>query len=163
MVAAANAGAPLPRLDVPAGFTASLYVRGIGGARDLDVAPDGTLTLRGRAPDERFEIAPATDDRPLTVMRVAAGLGIPPATDAATVAVRAPHCVRLRWNAASGELGYALASDVGRRVVVAPRTLALARALARHREAAVALAPDGTMFVADSRAGAVWRIRPTAL
>jgi len=163
VVAAVEAGAPAPQLHVPQGFSASLYVRGITGARELRLAADGTLTLRGTARDDRFEIVPPTDDSPATVMRVAAELDDPRATGTATRAVQAPRFVRLRWNAASGELDYTVAPAHAERVPVAPRTLALARKLARQPQADVAIAPDGTLFVADSLAGAVWRVRPTSL
>lgn len=146
-----------PRLEVPAGFTASVYACGIEGARDIDMRADGTLTLRGG--DERFEIAPPTADAPVMVMRVAAELDTAQAADRAMLAVQAPSFVRLKWNAGAGELGYVLTPAVGTGISVAPQTLRLARRLARHRGADVALAPDGTLFVADSRAGAVWRVR----
>ena len=164
VVAAVEAGAPAPQLHVPQGFIASVYVRGIAGARELRLAADGTLTLRGTAQDDRFEILPPTDDSPATVMRVAAELDDPRTTGIATLAVQAPRFVRLRWNAKSGELDYTVAPAHAERVpVVAPRTLALARKLARQPQADVAISPDGTLFVSDSHAGAVWRVRPTSL
>jgi len=150
-----------PRLDVPRGFTASIYASGIDGARNLDVRPDGTLTLDGR--DDRFEIAPSTADEPVTVMRVAAELDASRGADVAALAARAPRFVELRWNANSGELRYALESAAGAGIAIAPRTLDLARRLARHHHANVAMAPDGSLYFADSRAGAIWRIRPTML
>jgi len=48
-------------------------------------------------------------------------------------------------------------------IPVSAQTLALARKLAHRHDADVALAPDGTLFVAHSRAGAVWRIRRSPL
>jgi len=70
--------------------------------------------------------------------------------------------VQLRWNAVSGELGYGLTAARGAGIPVCARTLAVARALARHPAADVVLAPDGNLFVADARAGAVWLVRRTA-
>lgn len=160
MLAVVNAGAPAPRLDVPRGFTASVYVRGIHGARDLGLRSDGTLTLSGG--DRRFEISPPTADAPLTVMVVAPELDTPQSVDNAALAVQAPAFVRLRWNAASSELGYVVAPDAGSRLRVPPQSLALARTLER-RHADVAVAPDGTLYVADPRTGAVWRVRRSAL
>ena len=163
IVAAAQGGAIAPRPNVPRGFTANIYARGIPGARDLTVLADGTITLRGHGSRDRFEIAPPTDESPLTVMRVAAELDAPHSSGDGALAVRAPSFVEMRWNEASGEIAYALIPKIGRGIPVAPRTLALARTLANQRYLDVALAPDGTLFLADSRAGAVWRIRPTAL
>jgi len=165
-ILAAVLGDGPPRPDVPRGYSASLYVSGIDGARDLDVRADGTLTLR--AGEDRFEISPPTADDPVTVMRVAPELDTPPAANAAladsALAVNAPRLVRMRWDAASGQLAYALAPAKGTTGVrVPPRTLALARSLAHRHDAEVAMAPDGSLFVADSSAGAVWRIRRTAL
>jgi hypothetical protein len=150
-----------PRLDVPRGFTASLYACGIDGARNLDVRADGTLTVDGGG--DHFEIAPATADEPRTVMRVAAELDAPAIRDVASLAVQAPRFVQLRWNADSGELGYTLRPDSAAGIPVAPRTLDLARHLAHRHHADVAMAPDGTLYVADAQAGAVWRVRPVAL
>lgn len=163
ILAVVQGGAGTPRLDVPPGFSADLYARGIPGARDLTVQPDGTLTLLGRAQRDQFEIAPPTADAPVTVMRVATELDAPEVVADAMLPVQAPNFVHLHWNAASSELAYALTPEIGQGIPVAPRTLALARSLARHHRADVALAPDGAIFVADSRAGAVWRIRRTAL
>lgn len=150
-----------PRLDVPRGFNASLYASGIGGARDLDVQADGTLTLRGGK--GWFEISPPTRDEPVTVMRVAAELATRRAVNPATLAVRSPRFVRLRWDARSGELAYALTSADGAGVPVPAQTLALARRLDQRRDATATIAPDGSVFVADARAGAVWRIRRASL
>jgi hypothetical protein len=91
-------------------------------------------------------------------MRVAAELDRATGTDPATLATRAPRFVEMRWNAASGELAYSVNPGTGVRVDVPGPTLAFARRLAR-RHAEVALAPDGSLFVADARAGAVWRVR----
>jgi len=161
--AAAQGGNVAPRLDVPRGYTASVYASGIRGARDLDVRADGTLTLRGT--DARFEIAPPTADAPLTVMRVAAELEEleAPVTSNEATAVQSPRFIAMRWDGASGELGYALTPAASAGIPVSPQTLALARKLAHHHAADVAMAPDGSLFVADSRAGAVWRIRRSAL
>jgi hypothetical protein len=150
-----------PRLVVPPGFTASVYARGIDAPRNLDVRPDGTLTLDGGR--DRFEIAPATADQPLTVMRVAAELDTLGRRDGAGVAMIAPRFVKLRWNADSGELAYSLRPDTGARIPIARRTLDLARRFAQARKTDVAMAPDGTLYVADTRAGAVWRVRPARL
>lgn len=149
------------RFDLPQGFTASVYATGIDGARDLSVRTDGTLTLRGG--DGRFEIAPSTADEPVTVMRVAVELDDPSAAERAALAVQAPRIVRMRWDAGSGELGYRLRGAADSIIPVPPQTLALARVLAHRSAADVALAPDGSLFVADAHAGAVWRIRPIAL
>jgi hypothetical protein len=140
--AVVQAAEPAPRLDLPRGYTASLYVSGIAGARDLAVAADGTLQLNGGAPLDRYEISPPTADTPVTVMRVA------PELDAA----EPPQAVRLFAYSPEARPG-------GSNVPVAPQTLALARTLEREAYADVALAPDGTLYVADSRAGAVWRVR----
>jgi hypothetical protein len=161
ILAAVNGGAPEPCIELPPGFTATVYARGIDGASDLALRPDGTLTLRGDA--EHFEITPPTDDAPVTVMRVATGLDAVGRLSQPAVAVQAPHFVRMRWDARSGELAYVVTHHVAERMPVAPQTLALARTLARHHHADVALAPDGTLFFADSRAGAVWRIEHAAL
>lgn len=163
VLAIVQGGGAAPRLDVPRGFSADLYARGIPGARDLAVQPDGTLTLLGRAHRDRFEIAPPTADAPVTVMRVATELDAPGIAADAMLPVQAPNFVHMRWNAASSELAYALTPEIGRGIPIAPQTLALARSLARRHHADVALAPDGAIFVADSRAGAVWRIRRTML
>jgi hypothetical protein len=153
----------VPRLEVPRGFSADLYARGIPGARDLAVQPDGTVTLRGRAQRDRFEIAPPTGDTPITVMRVATELDARAIVADATLSVRAPNFVQLQWNAASSELAYTLAPQIGQGIPIAPQTLALARSLARQRHAGVVLAPDGAIFVVDSPSGTVWRIRRMAL
>jgi len=163
ILAAVQGGASAPRLDVPRGFTANIYARGIPGARDLTVLPDGTITLRGHASRDRFEIVPPTDDAPLTVMRVATELDAPRSSSDGTIAVHAPSFVQMRWNAESGEIAYALTPGIGRGIPISPQTLALARSLARHERSNVALAPDGTLFVADSRAGAIWQVRRDAL
>jgi glucose/arabinose dehydrogenase len=163
ILVAVQDGAIAPRLDVPRGFTANLYARGIPGARHLAVLPDGRILLQGRGRSDCFEIAPPTADEPVTVMRVATELDAPDAAADATLAVHAPNFVQLRWNAASGELAYALTPDAGQGIPISPQTLTLARSLARHRHSDVALAPDGTLFLADSRAGAVWHIRRAAL
>lgn len=157
ILAAVLGDAAAPRLDVPDGFTASVYALGIDGARDIDMRADGTLTLRGDG--ERFEIVPPTAEEPVMVMRVAAELDESADAQPAMLATRAPGFVRLRWNAGSGELGYELTPALGAGIPVSPQTLRLARRLARHHRADVALAPDGTLFVADARAGAVWRVR----
>jgi glucose/arabinose dehydrogenase len=156
ILAAVHGDTARPRLDVPHGFTASVYARGITGARDLTLLPDGTLTLTSGG--QRYEIAPPTADSPATLMRVAAELDRATGTDPATLATRAPRFVEMRWNAASGELAYSVNPGTGVRVDVPGPTLAFARRLAR-RHAEVALAPDGSLFVADARAGAVWRVR----
>jgi len=161
VLVAARSDEAASRLDIPPGFTASLYASGIDGARDIDVRADGTLTLRGG--EGQFEISPPTADEPVTVMRVAEELAAPRAIDPTTLAVQSPRFVRLRWNAGSGELDYALTADDGASIPLATQTLALARRLDRRRDADVAIAPNGTLFVADSRAGAVWRIRRAAL
>ena len=151
-----------PSLDVPRGFTASVYASGIDGARDLVVRPDGTLTLRGDA--DRFEIQPSTADAPVTVLRVAPELDEPRSADDAALAVQAPRFVQMRWDASSGELAYALTPAANATGIPVPaQTLALARTLAHRPDADVAMAPDGSLFLADSRAGAVWHIRRTAL
>jgi hypothetical protein len=163
VLAAVYGGDSTPSLQLPPGFTASVYARGIDGARELALRADGTLTLRGDA--EHFEIAPPTEDGPVTVMRVATGLDaiVNASGSQAALAVQAPRLVQMRWDARSGELAYALAHETTARVPVAPQTLALARALARRDHADVALAPDGALYFADSHAGAVWRIERAAL
>jgi hypothetical protein len=163
ILAAVQGGTIASRPDIPSGFTASLYARGIPGARNLAVLPDGTLTLHGRVSRDRFEIVPPTDDAPVTVLRVAMELDAPRSRSDGTRAVQAPDFVQMRWNAASGEIAYLLAPQIGRGIPVAPQTLALARSLSLHEHSDVALAPDGTLFVADSRAGAVWKIRRNSL
>jgi hypothetical protein len=160
--AAVNGAGPASRLELPHGFTASVYARGIDGATGLEILADGTLTLQGDA--ERFEIVPPTADEPLTIMRVAAGLEDTVSdANATALTAQAPRFVRMRWNARSGELAYVLARDAGAHVSVAASTLALARALAERHHADVAVAPDGTLYYADSEAGAVWRIAPSRL
>ena len=150
-----------PRPEVPRGFTVSLVASGIEGARDLDVRGDGTLTLRSGA--DRYEIRPSTASEPVTILRVAAELDVPRNTDAASLAVQSPTFVRMRWDAASGELGYAVTPAEGTGLTVSPQTLSLARRLARRHDSDVALAPDGSLFMTDSRAGAVWHIRRSTL
>ena len=146
VLAVGQAAQPAPRLDLPRGYAASLYVSGIAGARDLALTADGTLMLNGGAPHDRYEISPPTADTPVTIMRVAPELDAP----------EAPQAVRL--------FAYSPDAGAGRsRFPVAPQTLALARALERETYADVAVAPDGTLFVADSRAGAVWRVRRVKL
>jgi hypothetical protein len=159
VLVAVQGGATAPRLSVPRGFAADLYVAGIPGARELMVRADGTLMLDGRTPRDRFEIQPSTADRPVTVLRVAADLTAPESAANAALVVQAPRFVQLRWDASSGELGVALPPAATTGIPISPGTLALARVLARRRGADVALAPDGNLFVADSRAGAVWRVR----
>jgi hypothetical protein len=162
VLAAVNGGRPASRLDLPHGFTASVYARGLDGASKIEIRPNGTLTLQGDG--ENFEIVPPTADEPVTIMRVAAGLEATVFDASVTaLAVPAPRFVRMRWDARSGELAYVLARDAGAHVSVAPRTLALARALAERHHADVAMAPDGTLYYADSRAGDVWRIEPSRL
>jgi hypothetical protein len=161
VLAAVHGGNTAPCLEVPPGFIASVYARDIDGASRLELRPDGTLTLQGHA--EHFEIAPPTADAPVTVMRVATGLDAMDDATRTSLAVQAPRFVRMRWDARSGELAYVLARDTARRLPVPPQTLALARALARRDHGDVALAPDGTLFFADARAGAVWRIERAAL
>jgi hypothetical protein len=163
ILALTQGGSVAPRLDLPQGFAASVYAQGLSGARNLTVLANGTLRLEGRTPEEIFEIAPQTADAPVTVMRVASGLDAPDAPAEATVAVHAPSFARMHWNAQSGELAYGLPRAASTGIPVAPRTLRLARLLASRHPANVALGPDGALFVADSRAGEVWRIRPTAL
>ena len=161
VLVAAHGDEAAPRLDVPRGFDATLYASGIDGARDLDIQADSTVTLRGKK--GWFEISPPTPDEPVTVMRVAAELTAPRAIDPTTLAVRSPHFVRLRWDARSGELLYVLTSAEGAGIPVSARTLALAHRLDQRRDATAAIAPDGSVFVADARAGAVWRIRRASL
>jgi len=149
------------RLDVPDGFSSSLYASGIDGAHDLDVRADGTITLRGA--EDLFEISPRTADQPVTVMRVAAELATSERDVAGMRAAASTHLVRLRWNARSGEIAYVLMPAHTAGVAVSAQTLALARHLKLRRDADVAMAPDGGLFVADSRAGAVWHIRRASL
>jgi hypothetical protein len=162
ILAAVNAGTSAPSLDLPRGYTASVYASGLDGASRLDVEADGTLRLD--LAHERIEIAPPTADAPVTVMRVAAELENT-ATAEATLAIQTPRLVRMRWDAQSGELAFVIARDdgVGAGVSIAPQTLALARVLARRHHADVALAPDGALYFADSRVGAVWRIERKTL
>lgn len=132
-----------PAIEVPAGFDADIYARDIAGARDLRVDSDGTLKLRGDS--AAFEITPPRDDSPRVVMRVATELE-KDATIQAT-ALAAPLAPPAR------------ASDIP----VANETLALARALERRSFTDVALAPDGTLFVSDARAGVVYQVRRITL
>ena len=161
ILAAALADDAAPRLDVPRGFAASVYASGIDGARDLELRTDGTLTLQGG--DGRFEISPPTADEPVTVMQVAPELDAPRRVEERSLAVQAPAFVRMRWDAGSGELAYAMPSPDVFGIRVAPQTVALARALSHRHDADVELAPDGTLFVADSRAGTIWRVRRSVL
>lgn len=140
-------GADTPILDVPPGFIASEYVRGIPGAHDISVGADGTVRLRGHEGREVFEIVPPSGDAPVTVMRVAAEL-----------ATRGPR-TRITALAAPPPQGDAVTYDLP----VAAGTLALARTFAREEFADVALSPDGTLYVADARAGTVYRVRRTGL
>ncbi|HTU66064.1 MAG TPA: hypothetical protein VMF52_08950 [Steroidobacteraceae bacterium] len=155
-----SAGNDAPHLLVPDGFVASVYARDLPGARALAIEPDGTLTLRGRR--DTYEILPPRDDQPVTVMRVATELDDldDAAAENATLAVSVPGFVHLSWHADSSEIAYTVASGAGAGIPVPPRTLALARTLASARFTDVALAPDGTLFVADPRRGTVWQIRP---
>jgi hypothetical protein len=160
ILAAVNGGAPAPRLDVPHGYTARMYAQGLEGVSRLDVRADGTLTLDGT--HERFEIAPPNADQPVTVMRVAAELDAAHA-DTAPLSLASPRLVQMRWNSRSGELDYVVLPAADRGVSVTPSTLALARRLANRRHGDVAFGPDGTLYFADSRAGAVWRIERSRL
>src|SRR5262245_26475858 len=132
-------GGHAPMLDVPAGFTASIYARDLAGARDLRIAPDGTLTLRSGESRETVEITPPLDDAPKLVMRVATELE--------------SHAEALQVTALAAPLSLTRTTDIP----VAPEIIALARRLARPRFADVALAPDGTLFVADARNGIVYQ------
>jgi len=132
-----------PAIEVPAGFDARIYARDIAGARDLRVDTDGTLRLRGDS--ESFEITPPRDDSPRMVMRVASEIQddtvIQATARAVPLAPQAP--------VTNGP--------------VLPETVALARELARQRFTDVALAPDGTLFVSDARAGVVYQVRRISL
>jgi hypothetical protein len=139
--AALQGGAPSAPLDVPDGFAACVYARDIAGARGLHVDADGTLTVHGRERSEAFEITPATEGHPVTVMRVA------PELEAADAAAQATA------------LSDSPAPDAPRTdIPVAAETLALARALER-RALAVELSPDGILYVADPHAGVIFRVR----
>jgi hypothetical protein len=146
MLAALPGGRDASLLEVPAGFAARVYARDLAGARDLRIAPDGTLTLRGGSPREIFEITPPGDDSPQLVMRVAA---------------------ELNWNAATLQTtALAAPMSLGTPVTdipVAPEIVALARTLARQRFADVALGPDGMLYVSDARAGVVYQVRRMTL
>lgn len=137
-----------PRIDVPAGFEASTYATGIAGARDVAVRPDGTVTLLGLTARDSYEIDPPLDAGPVTVMRVAMELDAdahgPARMD------RAIQFASLDTESAS--------SAPARAIPVEPRTLALAQALDDEATLDVAIAPDGTLYVADSNSGRVWRV-----
>jgi hypothetical protein len=132
-----------PAIEVPSGFDARIYARDIAGARDLRVGTDGTLTLRGDSAS--FEITPPRDDSPRMVMRVARELDRDAVVQATALAAPMAPEVPI--------------TDVR----VLPETLALARALARQSFTDVALAPDGTLYVSDARAGVVYQVRRITL
>ncbi len=132
-----------PPIEVPAGFASRVYARDIAGARDLRVDADGTLTLRGDS--DYFEITPPRDDSPRMIMRVARGIETD--THIQATALAAPLAPQAPVT----------------HIPVVPETLALARALARRHFTDVALAPDGTLFVSDARAGVVYQVRRIGL
>jgi hypothetical protein len=143
VVAVAHAGDAKRSIDVPEGFTASIYARDLAGARDLRLQADGTLRLR--ADVATFEITPPRDDSPMMVLRVATELE----QDASLSAT-------------------ALAAPVDARPMTIPlpismETLALARELDQQKSRDVALSPDGTLYVADARAGVVYQVRRKTL
>lgn len=144
VLSTAYAGSPSRTIKVPEGFTARVYARDLAGARELRIAADGTLRLRCNA--ATFEITPPRDDSPMLVLRVATELDNAEATPAAALA--AP-------------LNFATMTIP---LPISMETLALARELDQLTATDVALSPDGTLYVADARAGVVYKVvRRTAL
>jgi hypothetical protein len=144
VLSTAYGGSAARALKLPEGFTARVYARDLAGARELRIAADGTLRLRCNA--ATFEITPPRDDSPMMVLRVATELDSEEAMP--TTALAAP----LESTAMIIPLPISM------------ETLALARELDQLTSTDVALSPDGTLYVADARAGIVYQVvRRTAL
>lgn len=156
LVAGISGASTGPRFSVPDGFTASVYVRDIPDPHHMAVRPDGTLTLSSRG--EAYEILPPANGEPMTILRVdpeLARIATPPVPN------ERPGVTQLSWSPVSGELIADSGQPPQSVIPVAPRILALARTLGdRHHE--VALAPDGSLFVADWSTDAIWRLRLTS-
>jgi hypothetical protein len=143
VLSTAYGGSAARTIPVPEGFTARVYARNLAGARELHVDADGTLRVRGN--EATFEIRPPRDDSPLMILRVATELDQEGLTPAAPLA--AP-----------------LESETMTiPIPVSMEILALARELDQLKSTDVALSPDGTLYVADARAGIIYRVRRTTL
>jgi hypothetical protein len=143
VLSAAHGASAARSIPLPAGFTARIYARDLAGACDLRVDADGTLRLRANS--ATIEIKPPRDDSPMMILRVASELD-QQLTNQAT----------------------ALAAPLETRPMTIPlpismETLALARELDQLKSTDVALSPDGTLYVADARAGVVYEVRRTTL
>ena len=143
VLSTAHGGSAARSIPVPEGFTARVYARDLAGACNLRVDADGTLRLRANS--ATIEIKPPRDDSPMMILRVATELD-QQLTNQAT----------------------ALAAPLDTQPMTIPlpismETLALARELDQLKSTDVALSPDGTLFVADARAGVVYEVRRTTL
>lgn len=142
VVSAAHGSSASRTPKVPEGFTARIYARDLAGARDLRVEADGTLRVRGTT--ATFEIKPPGDGAPLMVLKVATELDredLTPVSELTAPVESTPMTIP---------------------IPIAMETLALARELDSLSFTDVALSPDGTLFVADARAGIVYEIRRIA-
>jgi glucose/arabinose dehydrogenase len=143
VLSTANGASAARSISVPEGFTAHVVARDLAGACDLHIDADGTLRLRANS--ATIEIKPPRDDSPMLILRVATELdqeSTLPATaltaplESETMAIPLP---------------------------ISMETLALARELDQRTSTDVALSPDGTLYVADARAGVVYQVRRTTL
>jgi hypothetical protein len=142
VLSTANAASAARSIPVPEGFIARVYASDLAGACDLRVDADGTLRLRARS--ATIEIKPPRDDSPMMILRVATELDQEPALPATALA-------------APLEL-----EPMAIPLPISMETLALARELDRRTLMDVALSPDGTLYVADARAGVIYQVRRTA-
>jgi hypothetical protein len=143
VLSTANGGSAARSIPVPDGFIARIYARDLAGACDLRIDADGTLRLRANS--ATIEIKPPRDDSPMMILRVATELdqeSTLPAT--ALAAPLEPETMAIP-------------------LPISMETLALARELDRRTFTDVALSPDGTLYVADARAGVVYQVRRTTL
>ena len=150
-----------PRFELPPGFELAIYAQDLEHITGIDMRADGTVILTRSDPRDRYEITPAHDDEPISVRRVAAELAPPDPALTQVADTQTGARVQFEWHPDSGELTLqpgAAQPLAGRDIPSSPATLRLARTLATHPHTDVTLAPDDTLFVADTRAGIVYRV-----
>ena len=150
-------------VTLPAGLERFEYARGFEQITGIEILADGTLLVTRQDPRDRYEISPAHDGEPLGIRRVAVELAPRDGAVAhAVVDTDARGFVRFEWHPDSGELTWAQSEPAqvpDRDVPLSAVTERLARGLATAPFMDVAFAPDGTLFVADTKAGIIYRVR----
>jgi len=149
-----------PTLDLPPGFELAIYARDLEQITGIEMRADGTLILTREDPLDRYEITPAHDDEPVSIRRVAAELAPPDPVLTQVADAQTGGRVEFEWHPESGELTLRPGAErlVGHDIPSSPSTVRLARTLATQPHTDVTLAPDDALFVADMRAGIIYRV-----